>query len=234
MAVYQFPATLVPQVHKFDLMRNGVHVVSPQSRTVQSIVRSGDQWSVELAFPVMSRANSDIFTAFLALIGYGNRFWMQDHSRTTQRGAWSGSPLVNGAHAAGATSIAIDGASNSITDWAMPGDKCQLVNPSDPDDTQLVLVTERADSSGSGAVTLKIQPPMRFALSDNAYVIINATGDTLVDHSANTLVDESGNTLVTGGIALAKFMLADPDFSRASEPSLIASMALAVVEDITT
>ena len=233
MSTLQYPANLSPQTQsKFALTRNGAHLVSPFTRVVQSIVRAGDRWAVDIGWGSMTRANADILSAFLVQIGYGNRFWMQDHSRVTQRGAWSGSPLVNGAHAAGVTTVALDGATNSITDWAMPGDKVQLVNPS-TGASQLVMVTERCDSSGAGAVSLKVAPALRFALADNAYVIVTTTGDTLIDHSSNTLVDESGNTVVTGGIAQAKFMLADPDFTRSTEPALISSMAISAVEDIT-
>lgn len=233
MSTLQYPANLSPQTQsKFALTRNGAHLVSPFTRVVQSIVRAGDRWAVDIGWGSMTRANADILSAFLVQIGYGNRFWMHDHSRPTPRGAFSGTPLVNGAHAAGVTTVALDGATISITSWAEAGDKVQFVNPS-TGASQLVMVTERCDSSGAGAVSLKVAPALRFALADNAYVIVTNTADDLLMETGDQLLCEDGSTLNMGQLAQAKFLLADPDFTRSTEPALISSMAISAVEDIT-
>ena len=233
MSTLQYPANLSPQTQgKFALLRNGLHLVSPMTRVAQSIVRAGDRWAVDIGWGSMTRANADILSAFLVSIGYGNRFWMHDHSRPTPRGAWSGSPLVNGAHAAGVTTVALDGATISITSWAELGDQAQFVNPS-TGASQLVKVTERCDSDGSGNVSLKVAPALRFALADNAYVIVTNTGDDLLMETGDQLLCEDGTTLNMGPLAQVKFMLADPDFTRSTEPALISSMAISAVEDIT-
>lgn len=234
MATLQFPASLTPQSSdKWELQRNGVHSVSPLSGAVQSIVRSGDRWACDISWGALSRANTDILSAFLVQLGYGNRFLMHDHSRPTPRGAFSGSPLVNGAHAAGVTTVALDGATVSIASWAEGGDKVQLVNPTGGQ-SQLVMVTERCDSDGSGVVSLKVAPATRFALEDNAYVIVtSAITTTWIAEDDTSILDEDGNTIGDGACAQAKFLLASPDFTRSTQPALHSSMAISAVEDIT-
>ncbi|MBL7545616.1 MAG: hypothetical protein JNL11_17485 [Bdellovibrionaceae bacterium] len=81
-------------------------------------------------------------------------------------GALGGTPLTNGATADGATTLALDGASNSITGWAKAGDVIQLggvfaVNPITKKSTGKLMdfvVTADANSNGSGVVSLSISP----------------------------------------------------------------------------
>lgn len=233
MTVLQFPAALTPQTQsRFALMRNGRHIASPMTGVVQSIVRSGDRWGVDIAWANLSRANTDLLSAFLVQVGFGNRFTMHDHSRPTPRGAFSGSPLVNGAHAVGVTSVALDGATAGVASWAEPGDKVEFVNLTTAA-SQLVMVTERCDSDGSGNVALKFAPALRIALPDNSYMIVTNTGDDLLMETGDKLLCEDGSYINLGTIAQAKFLLADPDFTRSTEPALISSMAISAVEDIT-
>jgi hypothetical protein len=232
MSTLQYPDDLTPQTSDWSLTRNGTHVVSPLTGAVQSIERAGDRWSVNLAWSALSRVRSDRLSAFLISVGHGNRFWLHDHSRPTPRGAFSGTPLVNGAHASGVTSVALDGATVSITSWAEAGDKVQFVNPTSTD-TQLVMVTERCDSDGSGNVTLKVAPALRFALEDNAYAIVTNAGSTIQAEDNTDILDEEGNTIDTGTVAQAKFLLPGPDFSRANQPALHSQMAVSAVESLT-
>lgn len=94
-------------------------------------------------------------------------------------GALGGTPLVNGANqflldaavttallSANTQTLAIDGASNSITGWAKAGDVFTIanvfaVNPKTRQSTgrlQEFVVTADANSNGSGQVTLSISP----------------------------------------------------------------------------
>jgi hypothetical protein len=99
--------------------------------------------------------------------------------RVHQGGVLGGTPLVNGANqfllAAGVTgpllsanaqTLNVDGASNSITNWARAGDVFTIanvftVNPKTKQSTgrlQEFVVNAAANSSGAGAVVLSISP----------------------------------------------------------------------------
>lgn len=81
-------------------------------------------------------------------------------------GALGGTPLTNGATADGATTVSIDGASNSITGYWKAGDVVQFngvfaVNPQTKESTGKLrdfVVTADANSSAGGVVTLSISP----------------------------------------------------------------------------
>lgn len=81
-------------------------------------------------------------------------------------GALGGTPLTNGATADGATTLSLDGASNSITGYFKAGDVIQCagvysVNPQTKQSTgQLMdfVVTADANSNGSGVVSVSISP----------------------------------------------------------------------------
>lgn len=81
-------------------------------------------------------------------------------------GALGGTPLTNGATADGATSVVIDGASNSITGYWKAGDVIQFagvysVNPITKQSTQQLMdfvVQADVNSDGTGNVTVAILP----------------------------------------------------------------------------
>lgn len=81
-------------------------------------------------------------------------------------GALGGTPLTNGATADGATTVAIDGATASVTGYWKVGDVVQFagvyaVNPQTKQSTGKLrdfVVTEDANSSAGGVVSLKISP----------------------------------------------------------------------------
>ena len=103
--------------------------------------------------------------------------YMSQVAPTHTTGARGGTPLVNGgaqnvtydtAKNAWTQTLAIDGASNSITGWAKAGDVFTIagvfmVNQKTKATTtvlQQFVVTADADSSGGGAVSLTISPPI--------------------------------------------------------------------------
>lgn len=103
--------------------------------------------------------------------------YMSQVAPTHTTGARGGTPLVNGANQnvtydtaknTWTQSLVIDGASNSITGWAKAGDvftiaNVYMVNQKTKATTtvlQQFVVTADADSSGAGAVTLTISPPI--------------------------------------------------------------------------
>ena len=92
--------------------------------------------------------------------------WFEDENCPTHTvGALGGTPLVNGAVSSG-SSVVLDGASNSITNWIREGDVVQFgtvedINPLSHQSTNRNkdwVVTADADSSGAGAVTILVSP----------------------------------------------------------------------------
>ena len=83
------------------------------------------------------------------------------------QGVATGTPLVNGAHSAGASSITIDGLTNSVVGILKQGDLIQFGH------RKVYMVTEDATSSGSGVAIVSIMPALVAALSDNEAVTVN-------------------------------------------------------------
>jgi hypothetical protein len=82
----------------------------------------GQRWEADIELPPMKRADAEAWIAFLLkLKGRYGTFLLRDTVSGTPRGTWAGSPLVNGAHAALASSVALDGLTPGATvsegDW---------------------------------------------------------------------------------------------------------------------
>lgn len=94
-------------------------------------------------------------------------------------GALGGVPLTNGTTADGATSVAINGASNTITGYFKAGDVIQFagvyaVNPQTKQSTGKLadfVVTADANSNGTGQVTVSISPAI---IASGAYQNVTA------------------------------------------------------------
>ena len=85
-----------------------------------------------------------------------------------EAGEQGGTPLTNGATSNGASSLTLDGATASVTNWARKGDVITLagvnaVNPVSKQDTGVLaefVVTADTNSVAGGAVTLPIFPAL--------------------------------------------------------------------------
>lgn len=98
-------------------------------------------------------------------------------------GVPGGTPLVNGALAAGATSVAMDGGGAAGT--YKEGDVILLAGDSYP-----YVVTADVTLDGSGVGTLTVQPPIRTAIADNAAITLKAS------HTVNLACDPKAFGLV--------------------------------------
>jgi hypothetical protein len=84
----------------------------------------------------------------------GTIFDIVHRDHLTPKGAYGGTPLVDGANQTGST-IDVKGGSNNITNWARAGDLIKFAG------LNLVYeVTADANTDGSGDVTLSIDPPI--------------------------------------------------------------------------
>lgn len=111
-----------------------------------------DQFAPIYAFAIAQRGQYETFTYIPPVLG-------------TPRGAVGGTPLVNGAHSAGDNTIATDGWPNSTLVFKA-GDFVKFAGHN-----KVYMVTANATSSGAGAVTLTIEPPLNSALVNNESII---------------------------------------------------------------
>lgn len=95
--------------------------------------------------------------------------WAMDQQLTTHTaGVPGGTPLVNGALAAGATNVVLDAGGAAGTYLA--GDIVSFAGHS-----QTYVVTASVVLSGTGTGTIVIFPPLRAAVADNAAITLRAT-----------------------------------------------------------
>lgn len=127
----------------------------------------GDVLEADIAAPSMKRADAEVWVAFLwALRGRVGTFLMGDPANSSPRGTWAGTPVVNGAHAAGVRTVALKnftaGATGKQGDWLQFGS-------GSTSELHKVLVDFTAD--GAGLASVELGPRMRRALSDNAAIV---------------------------------------------------------------
>jgi len=120
-----------------------------------------------------------------------------DYLAVGARGSLGGTPLVNGAGQTGNT-LAIDGASLSVTNWIRKGDYFQLGTGTS---ARLYMITEDANSNGSGEVTLTFQPALRSSPADNQAVTI--TGAKGLMRLASNTAEWSSNYRPIYGVRIS-------------------------------
>lgn len=127
------------------------------SGAIQTAERAGARWQLVCEW-VVKGADRDALEGLLTrLNGLEHRIALPMFG-AVNRGAWSGTPLVNGGSQAG-YSINVDGAPASVTNYARAGDFFKF-------DNCIRMVTADANSDGSGLVTLPCWPPIRTAPAD--------------------------------------------------------------------
>lgn len=110
---------------------------------------------------------------------------------TENRGASKGETdiLVNGAHTAGDTTIALDGFAFSTTGALKAGDLIKFANHS-----KVYMVENDIDSSGTGTLTVQISPGLAETLANDEAVTVNRPAFTVYLTSQDILysTDASG------------------------------------------
>lgn len=146
---------------------------SPFTGETQAQEWPGEFWQVDGQLPPMNRANAEKWLAFLiALRGSSGTFLLGDPAGKTPQGVATGTPLVNGANAAGSKTLATKGWTNTITGILKAGDYLQIGSGTSQ---RLYKVLNDANSDGSGHATLDIFPRLREALADGAAITTAST-----------------------------------------------------------
>ncbi len=176
----------------------------------QTVDRGGLKWNCQLNWNNKKGADRPELMAMIAeLRGQSNRLRVPV-SDNPARGAYGGTPLVDGASQTG-SSINIDGVTPSVTNWIRRGDYFSvLVNG----EHELKLCTADANSDGTGQVTIQFEPRLRASPADNAAVRVQ---DGVLDRPEGV------------------FILSQPDNGWDSRPGAndkISSFSLGFVEDV--
>ena len=127
-----------------------------------------------MTLPAMARADAETWLGWLlSLNGRVGTFLLGDPLGTTARGQAGGPPRVNGASQTG-SSLVIDGATASRSDYLLPGDYIQLGSAAS---SQLYKVTQAVTTDGSGNATVEIWPNLKSSPANNAGLTVsNAKG----------------------------------------------------------
>ncbi len=207
MATYDL--TVAPQIVAVTLRGNTAVYESPLTGNMQTLDRGGLHWVFQYTWTaIFGDDAADMRALVAALRSQANRVRVKVYDNP-KRGAYGGTPLVAGASQTG-SSLTIDGASNSITDWIKAGDYFSVdVNG----EHELKMATADANSDGTGNVTLNFEPALRDSPLDNAAIWV-----------------EDGTLPKPGGV----FILSDPDATWSSRPTATnrTSVSLQFTEDV--
>lgn len=145
-----------------------------QSGKRQSRIIAGHLWEITCEFPPMTRAEFAPLYAF-AISQRGDAFQIVLPHLATPQGVATGTPLVDGVHAAGDAAIDIDGWTPSTTGIIKAGDILKFSSH-----TKVYMVTADADSGASpGLASVAIEPPLIYPLADNEAVTVNSVPFTV-------------------------------------------------------
>lgn len=134
------------------------------------------RWKLHFTYGVMEKTDYLDLWAFLnAQRGQYDTFTAFVPAGISPRGSWGGTPLVNGAAAAGAATVAIDGLTPSAAGSGKRGDWIKFNGH-----TKVYQLSADADANGSGQATLALMPALAAALADNEPIVFSSVPFTLI------------------------------------------------------
>ena len=156
-----------PSTLSMELQANTALFPSPLVASQQILDRGGLKWLATYNFTNVSADKRAILMGLLARVrGQANRLRVPVYDNP-KRGAYGGTPLVNGASQTGSV-LAIDGCSNNITDWITAGDYFSVVVNGEH---ELKMCTQDNSSNGTGQIaTLEFEPRLRASPLNNAII----------------------------------------------------------------
>lgn len=179
MTVFTFPA-ISPTTLDAELIGNTKIFRSPLNGFIVTGSRTGTRWELKHLFANLSGEERAIMQAYLARQGGRvHRALIFDHSYHAARGALGGTPLIDGAVAAGAGEIDIKGMSNTITDIFKAGDQLAFQNTNGFFELKMVLTD--MDSDGVGKVAnIPIYPETHQIIDDSQAVVTTNPAGTFM------------------------------------------------------
>ena len=161
---------------------NGINIKSNQTTIVSTAINGRRQarqlqnqrWSMTVSFPPMTRASfSPIFAFITAQRGRKESFTYTPPIIDDALGTETGSVLVNGVHAVGDTTIAMDAFAGDGDGRFKAGDFLKFASH----DKVYIVVSDVTSSSNAATVT--IEPPLTTALDDDSAVTYDSVPFTV-------------------------------------------------------
>lgn len=171
-----------------ELMDNAAFKKSPFTGAIQKLNRTSF-WAMTATWRLTAGERADVLS-FLLKLQRGDDSVLMPYWGHAQRGAFGGSPVVNGAGQTGST-VAINGASSTITNWVRAGDWLTFGTTHQ----QAYMVTDDANSDGGGAVSVNIIPPLLQSPTSGEAVATAAEAGSLVSFKC-TNVNQWNDQLV--------------------------------------
>ena len=171
MTTYAFPS-ITPKNAVYRYVSNTVVHRSWLSQFVQTQSFGGEVWAATLFFRVTLADRNELTGWYAKMNGSEHRVTLPVH-KLSQRGAFGGTPVVNGASQSG-MQLVVSGCSNNVTNWIRAGDYFTV-------NSELKMATADASSDGSGNITLNFRPRLRVSPANGASIETTApTGRFLI------------------------------------------------------
>ena len=184
-----FPTTKNPTVFNFASNRpNSTTYTLSGKRSVKQFAAQYFSFSVQM--PPMKQSEFQAFHAFLVKQkGSFDTFTFQYPLDNLGADKNNASVVVNGVHAIGDSTIAMDGFTVSTNDVFKAGDLIKFNGHN-----KVYMVTGDANSNASGQATISIEPPLQAALANNEDIDTNQPSFTvaLVQDDLLYATDASG------------------------------------------
>ena len=183
-----------PTEYDLRLAPNSAFLQSPLTGVVQTVARPGERWLYTVTWKAIKGAERADILGFFAQGNGGEHRFRMPFFGWTNRGAFGGTPVVDGAGQTGST-IAIRGCDLSVTNWVRRGDIVRFSN-------EISVVTADADSDGTGDISISIMPRIRTSPDDGETLRTNTDTGGLwiltspVDFSASAL-NRQGSELIS-------------------------------------
>jgi len=161
---------------------NGINIKSNQTTIVSTSISGRRQarqvqnqrWEMQVSFPPMTRSSfAPIFAFITAQRGKKETFTYTPPIIDDSLGTETGSVLVNGVHAVGDTTIAMDAFAGDGAGRFKAGDYIKFASHD-----KVYMVVEDVTSS-SNAATVTIEPPLTTALADNSAITYDSVPFTV-------------------------------------------------------
>jgi hypothetical protein len=163
--------------------------------------RGGQRWGLRGSYAPLTRAQAaELFAFSVKQRGQFETFTIVPPTVSTPMGVATGTPLINGAHVAGDTTIATDGWTNSTADILKAGDYIKFAGH----DKVYMVTADAISSSSGGAVTVSIHPALMSALANNEGITVSNVPFTVAFASDQQDVSEAASGTFGFSISLVE------------------------------
>ena len=155
-------------IAKYTLLPENTNIYSTEASNGRGFRRNGGGhiWNLSVYWPELTRdERAELMNFFNKQRGIFDSFQVGFPDDKTARGVATGTPLVNGAHAAGLTAIVTDGWTVSQTGILKEDDLKTFAGQN-----KLYRCSADANSDASGNATINIEPPLYKALTNNEVI----------------------------------------------------------------